>query len=73
MPSRSFYMERRQLRVNCHRCGAFAKYTHNREDPDTVIRCSGCGKKHSTDSLHMVDTLRDYQRDETGTLIEQIP
>lgn len=61
------------LRLNCHRCGDFTDYHRKNDDPQTVIRCGGCGKKHSTDSIFMVDLNRDYDRDESGTLLENLP
>lgn len=61
------------LRLNCHRCGEFQEYFRKDGDPDTVIRCDGCGKKHSDDSIFMVDLNREYERDESGVLLEDLP
>lgn len=58
------------LRVNCNDCGAFEDYHRNDGDPKTVVRCSGCGKRHSTDSVWMVDPDKKYERDERGVLLE---
>lgn len=59
------------LRLNCHKCGAFTEYERRKNDPKTVVRCGGCGKKHSTDSIFMVNPVKDYDRAEDGTLIEE--
>lgn len=59
-----------EQRLNCTRCGSFADYHRNQGDPDTVVRCDGCGKRHSTDSIYMVDPYRSYDRDEAGTLTD---
>jgi len=63
-----------EFRLNCTRCAAFVEYHHVHYDPDPVVRCDGCGKKHSKNSAFMVDPDRRYDRDEAGTLIdERIP
>ena len=61
---------RHRLRLNCNRCGDFVEYHRKSDDPKTVVRCDGCEKKHSTDSVWMVDVFNDYRRDETGSLLE---
>lgn len=61
-----------QLRLNCERCGRFTEYASKTGDPDSVVRCDECGKKHSTDSVYMADLHRTYQRDESGALVEDI-
>lgn len=66
-------MLKQELRLNCHRCGDFMEYYRKRDDPNTVIRCDGCGKKHSDDSLFMVNPNRQYDRAEDGTLLENLP
>lgn len=60
-----------ELRVNCNECGAFTEYTRNNDDPKSVVRCGDCGKRHSTDSVWMVDPTRNYERDERGSLLEK--
>jgi len=60
-----------ELRLNCNRCGSFTRYHRNDGDPNTVVRCDGCGKRHSTDSVFMVDPHRSFRRDEAGNLIER--
>jgi len=59
-----------ESRVNCNRCGSFEPIDRRDDDPDTVARCGSCGKKHSTDSVFVVDPDRRYDRDEAGTLID---
>ena len=61
------------LRVNCHQCGDFHDYHRKDGDPNTVIRCDGCGKKHSDDSIYMVDLNREYARGPSGALLEDLP
>ena len=61
------------LRLNCRRCASFTHAVRRRDDPDSVVRCDGCGKKHSTDSLHFVDVDKTFDRDESGALIEEVP
>lgn len=56
--------------MNCHRCGAFMEFEQRIDDPNTVVRCRGCGKKHSTDSVHMVDINKEYERNEEGVLVD---
>lgn len=59
-----------ELRLNCTRCGAFTEYGRRDDDPGTVVRCDACGKRHSTDSVFMVDPDRRHERDEAGTLTD---
>lgn len=61
---------RHELRLNCNECGDFVEYHRNDGDPNTVTRCDECGKRHSVNSVWMVDTVKDYERDETGSLLE---
>lgn len=61
-------MTERGLRLNCTRCGDF---THAETgSTENVARCQDCGKRHSTDSLHFIDLSKDYERDESGQLLE---
>jgi len=60
------------LRLNCRRCAAFTHAIHRKDDPKHIVRCDGCGKKHSTDSIHFVDTNKTFDRDESGALIEDV-
>lgn len=60
----------RELRLNCNDCGAFTEYYRKDDDPGTVVRCDGCGKRHSRGSIWMVDPYRDFERDEAGNLLE---
>jgi DNA-directed RNA polymerase subunit RPC12/RpoP len=59
------------LRLNCSACHAFTRYTRQLDDPTTVVRCKDCGKKHSDDSVWMVDTHTTYERDDSGALLEE--
>lgn len=61
---------RLESRLNCTRCGAFTPYEL---ESDTVARCETCGKRHSVDSLFVVDPDKSYERDEAGTLQETPP
>jgi len=65
------------LRLNCTRCTEFTRYEHERDVHgvlnSNVVRCSECGKKHSSASLYMVDIHRQYERTEDGTLLEDLP
>lgn len=64
-------MGRKELRLNCTRCGEF---THaEKGSTDNVVRCAECDKRHSTESLYMVDTSKQYNRDESGQLLEDLP
>lgn len=60
----------RELLLNCNDCGTFTDYSRNDEDPKTVVLCDECGKRHSTDSVFMVDPDRSYERDEAGVLLQ---
>jgi uncharacterized Zn finger protein len=62
---------RRKLLLNCNRCGDFVEYEAKKDDPKTVVRCGECGKRHSIDSIWMVDTAKEYERDEGGVLLEK--
>jgi len=62
---------RRDLRLNCNSCGGFNEYHQKSGDPKSVVRCDGCGKKHSTDSVHFVELGKSYERDERGVLLEE--
>lgn len=59
-----------ELRLDCKRCGEFRTYGRESDDPDTVVRCDECGKRHSTASIYSVDPDRQYRRDEAGTLTD---
>jgi len=68
-------MDRQELRLNCTRCCEFREYQHVQETSDggRIIDCAFCGKRHSDASLYMVDTWQQYDRDEDGTLQEDLP
>lgn len=68
-------MGRQELRLNCTNCGTFRPYDVEQQTSDggSIVRCSTCGKRHSDDSVHMVDLTRQYERDEDGTLLEDLP
>lgn len=59
-----------ESRLNCTSCGLFRQFSRKRDDPKSVVRCDECGKRHSTDSLFMIDPDRQYERDEAGTLVD---
>jgi uncharacterized Zn finger protein len=42
------------IKLDCTRCEAFRDYHRKDDDPETVVRCDDCGKRHSKHSL--VDT-----------------
>jgi transcription elongation factor Elf1 len=63
-------MPERALLLNCTRCGDFTEASVG--STKNVAVCDECGKRHSTDSLHFVETERDYERDEAGKLIEDV-
>lgn len=67
-------MTRRDLRVNCERCGQFQEYEAEKEaaDGSLIVRCAACGKRHSDASLYTVDLHRTYRRDESGELLEDL-
>lgn len=58
--------------LNCVGCGAFTEWE---AESETVVACADCGKRHSRDSLHMVNPRKvgSYERDEVGTLLEDPP
>ena len=64
-----------ELRLNCNDCGAFEEYEVEKmaSDGSVIVRCHECGKRHSDDSVYMVDADRDYERAEDGTLLEDLP
>ncbi|UBF23129.1 Zn finger [Haloarcula virus HCTV-16] len=64
-------MTRRELRLNCTRCGDFTHASIG--STKNVVVCDDCGKRHSQDSLHFIDLDKDYERDESGQLIEDLP
>lgn len=53
------------IRLKCTSCRAFRDYEAISE---TVVRCSECGKRHSTDSLHAVaeDEEAEFDDDPRG-------
>jgi len=61
------------LQINCNDCGKFTDPLKKKDEPDTVFRCNGCGKKHSDGSIYMIDKDRDYARSESGVLLEELP
>lgn len=61
------------LQLNCHRCGDFTEPIKRKDDPDTVVRCGGCGKKHSEGSIYFIDMNREYNRSEDGVLLDRLP
>lgn len=67
--------DRHDLRLNCVRCGAFREYevVKSTSDGGHIVDCSFCGKRHSDDSVFMVDSWKQYERDEAGNLLEDLP
>jgi len=63
------------LRPNCTNCHRFTPYEVEQETADggQIVTCESCGKRHSDDSVHFVDLSRTYERDEAGTLLEDLP
>lgn len=63
------------LRLNCTKCGEFQAYEVEQatSDGSQIVRCDECGKRHSDDSVYMVDPDRQYERDEAGNLLEELP
>jgi len=59
-----------ETRLNCERCGQFTEFQN---ESKAVVRCGDCAKRHSVDSLHMVEPDKTYHRDETGELHEETP
>jgi uncharacterized Zn finger protein len=68
-------MGRQVLRLNCTNCGEFREYEveQTTSDGGQIVRCDFCGKRHSDDSVFMVDPYRRYERDEAGELLEDLP
>lgn len=69
-------------RLNCTRCNEFTEWeaestvevTDGFEERRTKsVRCDECGKRHSTDSLFVIDPRKDYDRDEAGNLLDTPP
>lgn len=55
-------------RLDCSDCRQFETYERESE---TVVRCGRCGKRHSNDSLYLVEPGARYTRvDETGELAD---
>jgi ribosomal protein L44E len=42
------------LRLSCTDCPGLTPPAREHTDPDSVVRCHDCGKKHSRDSLRVV-------------------
>ena len=63
------------LLLNCTDCGAFQEYENEQQTADGghIVRCAECGKRHSDDSVFMADPDRQYERDEAGNLLEDLP
>lgn len=63
------------LLLDCVGCGAFRAYEveKRKSDGGQIVRCHECGKRHSDESVYMVDADRDYERAEDGTLLEDLP
>lgn len=59
--------------LDCTKCGDFTEATGRFDDSKNVVRCAECGKRHSTDSMHMVDPEKYYHRDESGKLLSSTP
>lgn len=57
-------------RLDCVRCNEFTEYHRDDGDPDTVVRCDECGKRHSDDSVYFVDPDKRYERDESGVVYD---
>lgn len=58
------------MRLNCTRCGTFRDWWRESEN---VVRCDQCDKRHSDNSLHVIDPEKRYERDEAGNLLEETP
>lgn len=63
----------KDLYLDCVDCGEFTEAYTKKDDPDSVVRCNECGKKHSDNSLYFVDPNANHERDEAGNLIEDLP
>jgi len=44
------------IKLACPGCGEWCEYERRDDDPDTVVRCQKCGKRHSRDSLWDTNT-----------------
>lgn len=69
-------------RLNCTRCNEFTEW----EAESTIevsegfesrsvkaVKCKECRKRHSTDSLFVIDPRKEYRRDESGQLLDTPP
>jgi len=69
-------MTRKMLKLNCTSCGEFKDYYPDRDRDGNlrsdVVCCADCGKKHSDESVFMVDPRKSYERDEAGVLLEEV-
>jgi len=68
-------MGRQELRLNCVNCGTFREYevVKSTSDGGQIVDCEFCGKRHSDASVFMVDPWKQYERDEAGNLLEDLP
>jgi len=46
-----------KLRLECTECKERRRFYSEPDDPDTVVRCKECGKKHSRNSLVDVNAV----------------
>lgn len=44
-----------RMRLDCTRCERMTKPARKRDEPSTIVRCYACGKKHSHDSVTILD------------------
>jgi hypothetical protein len=42
------------MKLRCTKCVPLRDPYRREDDPNTVVRCAECGKRHSTDSLEWV-------------------
>lgn len=63
------------MRLDCVNCGRFTPFEVVKETSDggQIVDCESCGKRHSDDSVYMVDLSRKYERDEAGNLLADLP
>lgn len=43
-----------RIRLDCADCAGRTDPWRRPDDPETVVRCGTCGKRHSTDSLEAI-------------------
>jgi hypothetical protein len=66
-------MGRKELLLNCMTCEAFTEYTNLNDRDGNLsgmrVACDRCKRSATDDDIYMVDPYREFERAESGSLL----